>query len=203
MDDIISQAKFAVAQSKLIVIPTDTVYGIASRPDDPEAVRSILVAKGRTGVKPPPILVSGIDQLLQVAQADQCVLDVVDQFWPGALTLILPMRKDLGWDLGDYNCTVAVRMPDNTLALKILEQTGPLAVTSANLTDEAPALNVAEAKRYFGDKVAVYIDGGTSQIGVSSTILSMVDQIKILREGVITAKDLQSKVPLLRGKIID
>ncbi|QPK94497.1 threonylcarbamoyl-AMP synthase [Actinomyces sp. zg-332] len=192
----IEQAVEAIKNDKLIVLPTDTVYGIGASPKKPENIESILQAKGRGKHKPPPVLVSGIDQAKQIAELDEKFIPLLQEFWPGPLTVVLSMKKSTDWDLSETNSTVALRMPDSEIALKILELAGPLAVTSANLTSCPPALNVQEAVQYFGDTVQAYVDGGASPLGVSSTIVDLTTTpIKILRLGVITKKDLEKFLP--------
>ena len=188
----IEQAVKAVKNNKLIVLPTDTVYGIGASPNERNNIKAILQAKGRGGEKPPPILVANIEQAKTFAIVENKFLALLEKFWPGALTVILPMRPETNWDLGDKNSTVAVRIPDDELAIKILEQTGPLAVTSANLTTMPPALEIEKAIEYFGDKVAAYIDGGKAKLGVSSTIVDLCgDEYKILRQGDVSKEMLQ------------
>ncbi|HWV48579.1 MAG TPA: L-threonylcarbamoyladenylate synthase, partial [Microbacterium sp.] len=127
---------------------------------------------------------------------------LVDAFWPGGLTIVLPAQRSLSWDLGETQGTVAVRMPDNRVALELLEETGPLAVSSANLTGKDAALTASDALDMLGDSVAVYLDTGISRDGIASTIIdatSLVPRgddsptpvVRILREGAITREQLE------------
>lgn len=140
----------------LAVIPTDTVYGIGAMANDAAAVARLLAAKGRGRQMPPPVLVGGVDQARQLLELNtrQAVQlqALAEAFWPGALTIVLPARADLGWDLGETGGTLALRMPDHPAALRLLELTGPLAVTSANHTGDAPATDLASALAAFPDR---------------------------------------------------
>src|SRR5918995_1116727 len=165
------QARQAIGRGELVVLPTDTVYGIAADAFSARAVQGLLEAKGRTRQSPPPVLVAGITTLRAlVAEVPEAVERLVEAFWPGGLTIVLPAQPSLSWDLGDTHGTVAVRMPANNLALELLEETGPLAVSSANLTGKAAAIMASDAKDMLGDSVAVYLDGGPSATGIASTI---------------------------------
>ncbi|MES2172092.1 MAG: L-threonylcarbamoyladenylate synthase [Actinomycetota bacterium] len=181
-------ASVAIGRGELVVMPTDTVYGLAADAFSPAAVQRLLDAKGRTRQAPPPVLVPGIPTLDALASVvpDE-VRALVTEFWPGGLTVILPARESLSWDLGETNGTVALRMPDNTIALELLAQTGPLAVSSANLTGQQAAATAADAERMLGDSVSVYLDGGESGTAYSSaaagTGSTIVDATGLTIEG--------------------
>lgn len=182
----------AIQAGQAIVFPTDTVYGIGADPTSPAAVASVLEAKGRGRQMPPPVLLANPAQADLVAQAiSPAARALMAAFWPGALTLILRTSDLIQYDLGDMPDTIAVRMPNHPTALQILEKTGPLAVTSANLTGAEPAQNCTQAINYFGEKVAIYVDGGPTQATVPSTIVSCVDEVKILRLGVLSEAEIQ------------
>jgi L-threonylcarbamoyladenylate synthase len=187
------QARQAIARGELVVLPTDTVYGVAADAFDPRAVARLLEAKGRGRQSPPPVLVSGLTALRAlVAEVPAPVERLVEEFWPGGLTVVLPSQPSLSWDLGDTHGTVAVRMPAHRIALELLEETGPLAVSSANLTGKAPAIAADDARSMLGDSVSVYLDAGPSATGVASTILDATSfvggegpLIRVLREGAV------------------
>lgn len=199
-------ARQAIARGELIVMPTDTVYGIAADAFTPSAVQRLLDAKGRGRDQPPPVLVAGQAALAAlVEEIPEPVQNLVDEFWPGGLTIVLPAQPSLAWDLGDTLGTVAVRMPDQRVALELLEETGPLAVSSANLTGEAAAVSVENAERMLRDSVAVYLDGGMSATGIPSTIIDATSlvrrgddageaRIRLLREGAVTSKQLRGVI---------
>jgi len=163
-------ARSAIGRGELIVIPTDTVYGVAADAFSPQAVNRLLKAKGRARQSPPPVLIPGIPTLdaLAASVPDE-VRELVAAFWPGGLTIILPAAPLLTWDLGETRGTVALRMPNHALALEILSETGPLAVSSANLTGEPAAVTVASAEEMLGESVAVYLDAGTVGLSYSVT----------------------------------
>lgn len=202
-------ARQTIARGGLIVMPTDTVYGIGADAFTPSAVQLLLDAKGRGRDQPPPVLVAGQAALAAlVEEIPEPVQRLVDEFWPGGLTVVLPAQPSLSWDLGDSLGTVAVRMPDHRVALEILEETGPLAVSSANLTGKSAAISAEAAERMLGDSVAVYLDGGMSATGIPSTIIDATSfvrpradagdanadepRIRVLREGAVTVKHLES-----------
>src|SRR4051794_23544766 len=166
------EARAAISRGDLIVMPTDTVYGIAADAFQPMAVRRLLAAKGRGPDSPPPVLVPTRATLEALAETvPDAVTRLVEAFWPGALTVILPAQPTLSWDLGDTNGTVALRMPDDRIALELLAETGPLAVSSANLTGEPPATTAEDAVLQLGDVVDVYLDNGPTNGPVPSTII--------------------------------
>jgi L-threonylcarbamoyladenylate synthase len=180
-------ARGAIGRGELVVLPTDTVYGLAADAFSPEAVQKLLDAKGRTRQSPPPVLIPGIPTLDALAEAvpDE-VRALVAEFWPGGLTVILPARESLRWDLGETNGTVALRMPNNFYALELLSETGPLAVSSANLTGEPAAMTVHDAERMLGSSVSVYLDGGpagTDYEAGAGTGSTIVDATGLLNEG--------------------
>jgi L-threonylcarbamoyladenylate synthase len=186
------QARQAIGRGELVVMPTDTVYGVAADAFSPRAVAGLLAAKGRGRQSPPPVLVAGVNTLRAlVDEVPEPVEQLVERFWPGGLTIVLPAQPSLSWDLGETHGTVAVRMPAHRIALELLEETGPLAVSSANLTGEAAAIIASDARKMLGDSIAVYLDDGPSDRGVPSTIvdataLARGGPARILRYGVVT-----------------
>ena len=140
------KARQAIARGELVVLPTDTVYGVAADAFNADAVARLLAAKGRGRQSPPPVLVAGVNTMRAlVAEVPAAVERLVEAFWPGGLTIVLPAQPSLSWDLGDTGGTVAVRMPADRIALELLEECGPLAVSSANLTGRSAAVDVDDA----------------------------------------------------------
>jgi L-threonylcarbamoyladenylate synthase len=197
-------ARAALGRGELVVLPTDTVYGVAADAFNADAVQRLLTAKGRTRQAPPPVLIPGIPTLdALAAEVPEKVRALVKAFWPGGLTIILPAQDSLQWDLGDTHGTVALRMPDNTIALEILSETGPLAVSSANLTGSPAARTAQEAHAMLGDSVSVYLDGGAvgadqeegrdsaSTIVDATGLLTPDGAIRIVRHGVISDDAIQ------------
>jgi tRNA threonylcarbamoyl adenosine modification protein (Sua5/YciO/YrdC/YwlC family) len=215
-------ARAAIGRGDLIVMPTDTVYGVAADAFNSDAVLRLLDAKNRTTASPPPVLVPGIPTLDALAESvpDE-VRALVKAFWPGGLTVILPARDSLKWNLGETDGTVALRMPDDPIALEILSETGPLAVSSANLTGEPAAMTAQDAERMLGESVIVYLDGGSvgtrypnASDGTGSTIVDATTlgrpggAIRIVRHGVISDEainevlDAMPKVSLARADLV-
>ncbi|MDX6743742.1 L-threonylcarbamoyladenylate synthase [Actinocorallia sp. A-T 12471] len=201
----IADAASCLRRGEVVVMPTDTVYGIASDAFTPAAVRLLLETKGRGRDMPPPVLVGSvraatalIDDLGPYGQ------DVIDEFWPGALTVVCHANPSLAWDLGDTKGTVAVRMPLHDLALELLRETGPLAVSSANLSGHPAARTVEEAEAMLGDKVSVYLNDGPSGGGQASSIVDLTGTLpKLLRRGAISESRLRSVCGvLLRDELL-
>lgn len=194
-------AQVALARGELAVVPTDTVYGIAADAFSPAAVARLLAAKGRGRQKPPPVLVASVQTLDALAvEVSDDARALADAFWPGALTLILLAQPSLMWDLGDTAGTVALRMPDNAATLALLTSTGPLAVSSANKTEQPAATSVAQAQEQLGDSVAVYLDGGPSSGSQPSTIVdaSVPGRLVVVREGALSIDRLAEVAPSIR-----
>ena len=195
----ITQAELALRRGELVVMPTDTVYGIAAEAFSPVAVDALLQAKGRGRDMPPPVLVGTVRAAMAlVMDLDDAGKDLIDEFWPGALTIVCRSSPTLVWDLGDTKGTVAVRMPLHQLALDLLKRTGPLAVSSANLSGRPPSTSCDEALAQLGDSVAVYLDGGPCPGDVPSTIVDLTGTVpRLLRQGVIPADRLREVILLL------
>lgn len=186
-DDAVAAAAEAIAAGRLAVVPTDTVYGIAADAFSPVAVERLLAAKGRGRDMPPPVLVAApatLDALVDTVPA--WLRATIEEFWPGPLTVICRQQPSLTWDLGDTRGTVAVRMPDNPVALAVLRRTGPLAVSSANRSGAPAATTIEAAHEMFADAVDTYLDGGESGLAVPSTILdATASPPRVVREGTI------------------
>ena len=204
-DAAIEAASLAVQRGQIIVIPTDTVYGIAADAFDPEAVAELLAAKGRGREMPPPVLVSAattVDALATGIPAYARTL--IEEFWPGPLTLVLQQQRSLQWDLGDTRGTVAVRMPDHALAREILERTGPLAVSSANTTGAPAATDADQAEEMLGELVELIIDDGVAPGGAASTIVDATgEQGRILRRGALPLERLNAVLEPLGVTLTD
>jgi len=190
----IDEAVNAVSRGALIVLPTDTVYGIGADAFTPDAVTALLAAKGRGRQLPPPVLVADVRTLDGLAvDVPQAVRDLVAAFWPGGLTVICRAQPSLAWDLGETGGTVALRMPDHPAALALLRRTGPLAVSSANLTGRPAARTATDALDQLGGAVAVYLDAGAAPGGVASTIVDATgDALRLVRAGAIDLATLRT-----------
>lgn len=216
----LAAAQEAIAAKQCIVLPTDTVYGIGADAFSPQAVATLLAAKGRGRTMPPPVLiprVGTLDGLATDIPEDARLL--ANFFWPGPLTLILRSQPSLTWDLGETRGTVALRIPDDDLARDLLDATGPLAVSSANRSGQPAAATAAEAEAMLAESVAVYLDGGPRPAvdpdatdagnaaadaadvpALPSTIVDCTgDVLRVVRQGALPLEELRRHVPSLLG----
>ena len=211
--EAISAAQAAFQEKKTVVIPTDTVYGVAADAFSPDAVTALLAAKGRSRQMPPPVLI--FDEAVLPGLADQVSDDataLARKFWPGALTLIMYCQPSLNWDLGETRGTVALRVPDDKLAIDLLRQVGPLAVSSANRSGQTAATDADEAAEQLGEAVDVIIDDGrrprnraegvASADVLPSTIVDCTsERLVVVREGAISIEQLREVVPSIVTKV--
>ncbi len=197
----IKAAALALRTGELVVLPTDTLYGIGADAFYPSAVSGLLAAKGRGRDMPPPVLVGTVRAATALIEdLGPYGKDLIDEFWPGGLTLICRANRSLNWDLGDTQGTVAVRMPLHPVALELLKETGPLAVSSANRTGSPPATTAAEAQEQLGDAVSVYLDGGPCANDVASTIVDLTGNVpRLLRAGTVSVGRLREVAMLSTG----
>lgn len=188
----IASAISALKGGRLVVMPTDTVYGIGADAFDSDAVGSLLAAKGRGRDMPVGVLVGSwttIDGL--VFSVPDTARELIRAFWPGALSLVVRQAPSLHWDLGDANGSVMLRMPLHPVAIELLREVGPMAVSSANISGRPAAVTAAAAHEQFGDLVEVYLDGGPAERQAASTIVDLTgERPRILREGPIGADDI-------------
>ncbi len=199
----LAHAQRAIAQKQVIVMPTDTVYGIAADAFSPQAVATLLAAKGRGRSMPPPVLIQRLQTM------DGLAADVSDDarklagaFWPGGLTLIFHSQPTLTWDLGETMGTVTLRMPDDRLALDLLTITGPLAVSSANRTGQPAAQTASAARTQLGEAVEVYLEAGFRPLaGTDASPSTIVDAtgevLRIVRQGAVSLERLREVVPTI------
>ena len=195
--DGIAKATAGVRQGELVVLPTDTLYGIGADAFSPDAVQRLLDAKGRGREMPPPVLVGSrhtLDGL--VYSLPKAARELADAFWPGALTIVVEHSPSLQWDLGDTGGTVAVRMPLHPVALEVLRETGPMAVASANKAGQAAALTAEEARDQLGYSVRAYLEAGPCPDPVPSTIVDLTGEVpRVLRLGAIGLDKLRDVAP--------
>ncbi|MHA7285047.1 L-threonylcarbamoyladenylate synthase [Arthrobacter sp. MDT3-44] len=199
----LTAAQRAVSLKQCIVLPTDTVYGIGADAFSPQAVATLLASKGRGRNMPPPVLIPRIQTLDGLAtDVHPDARRLAEAFWPGGLTLICHAQPSLTWDLGDTMGTVALRMPDDDVALELLTITGPLAVSSANRTGQPAATTAADAAAQLAESVAVYLDAGprTAAEGAGSTIVDATGEVlRVVRQGTLPLERLREVVPDVIG----
>lgn len=189
-------AMSALRRGELVVLPTDTVYGIGADAFTPMAVDALLAAKGRGRDLPVPVLVANASMAVALAgELSEPAQRLVDAFWPGPLTIVVRHTPGLAWDLGDTRGTVALRMPDHELALALISETGPLAVSSANRTGEPAATTADVARDQLGEDVAVYLDSGPCASNTPSTIVDVTAEApRVLRLGALDAEQLREVI---------
>jgi tRNA threonylcarbamoyl adenosine modification protein (Sua5/YciO/YrdC/YwlC family) len=187
----------AIEAGDLVVLPTDTVYGVAADAFKADAVQRLLDAKSTGRDMPPPVLISVVESLDALAtDVPDAGRKLCEEFWPGPLTVICHAQSSLMWDLGDTQGTVSLRVPDHENTRELLSRTGPLAVSSANKSGQAAALDVYDAEDQLGESVAVYLDGGEAAGGASSTIVDITgDTPRVVRVGAISLDQLRAVVP--------
>ncbi len=200
--DALSKVAGGVRDGQLVVLPTDTVYGIGADAFSVDAVASLLAAKGRGREMPPPVLIADarvIDGL--ATDVPDWAQALVERWWPGPLTLVLRAQPSLMWDLGETDGTVALRVPDDAIARAILNEVGPMAVSSANRTGNPASRTVVEAAAQLGTSVTFYLDGGPSRGGLASTIVDCTgEEPIILREGALGADEIREVVEAFRSQ---
>jgi L-threonylcarbamoyladenylate synthase len=195
--DGITAAIAAAKRGDLVVLPTDTVYGLGTDAFSQKGPQKLLAAKGRDRNMPIPVLVGHVKALDGLAQrVDGVTKALAEAFWPGALTIVVKAQPTLRWDLGETNQTVALRMPLNPIAIELLNAVGPMAVSSANKTGQPAATNVEEAIAQLGEEVTIYLDGGQTPGNIASTIVDVSSgEIKLLRQGAIPLEEIRLIVP--------
>lgn len=190
-------------------MPTDTVYGIAADAFSPQAVATLLAAKGRGRNMPPPVLIPRIGTMEGLAvEISDDARKLAEKYWPGPLTLIFHAQPTLTWDLGDTVGTVALRVPDDQLALDLLTITGPLAVSSANRTGQAAAQTASEARTQLAESVEVYLESGFRPLeGTDGTPSTIVDatglRLRVVREGAVSLEEIQRMIPSALGADVE
>lgn len=182
----------AVQAGRLVVLPTDTVYGLGCDAFNNAAVASLLRAKHRGPDMPVPVLVGSwttVDGLVREHTAAGRAL--VEAFWPGGLSLVVNQAPSLPWNLGDTRGTVMLRMPLHPIAIELLREVGPMAVSSANISGQTPPTTAIAAKQQLGKAVTVYLDGGEAKVGKPSTIIDLSgSRPYLLREGALSAEQI-------------
>lgn len=181
-------------KGQLVAFPTDTVYGLGCSPFNPTSLEYIYEVKQRPEEKAIPVLISNLDQLaLVVSGITNAARALMNAFWPGPLTLILPRKQGLPSQLSPFP-GLAVRMPRHNLALRLLETTGPLAVTSANLSSHNNALSAQDVFEQLNTRIPLILDDGSQPGGQASTVVDCLNNEPILlREGPIAFGQITEK----------
>lgn len=183
-------ASDAVKDGRLVVMPTDTLYGIGCDAFDNNAVAKLLATKHRGPDMPVPVLVGSWDTARGLVHSySEQMRTLIEAFWPGALSIVVAQAPSLQWNLGDTRGTVMLRMPLHPVAIELLRETGPMAVSSANISGQKPPTTALAAQEQLGDAVSAYLDGGATPVGTASTIIDLSGPTpRILREGAISAE---------------
>jgi tRNA threonylcarbamoyl adenosine modification protein (Sua5/YciO/YrdC/YwlC family) len=194
----IAAAVEAVSRGDLVVMPTDTLYGIGCDAFKDWAVTALQNAKDRGRDTPPPVLIGSRDTLDGLVWSlPRAAKDLTAAFWPGALSIVVEHAASLDWDLGETDGTVAVRMPLHPVALEVLRETGPMAVSSANKHGQPPAVTAVQAREQLGYAVSVYLEAGPCPPdALASTIVDVTgERPRVLRAGAIPLERLREVVP--------
>lgn len=177
-------ASDALDAGHLVAIPTDTVYGIAARIDRPDALRSLFAAKGRPWSQALPVLAASSGQARSLGRMDAMAMKLAEAFWPGALTIVVARLPGVDALLGGDPATIGLRVPDLAEVRALLERTGPVATTSANRSGEPTPDSIEGVAAAFGERIALYIDGGTAGPSGASTVVAVAGgSLRVLREG--------------------
>jgi L-threonylcarbamoyladenylate synthase len=189
--EALSKALGILRSGGLVAFPTDTVYGLGALVSEARSIENLYAVKGRDAAKAIPVLIGDPSDLAQVAaEVSPTVQRLIARFWPGPLTLVVPRRRDLPEILSAFP-TVGVRMPAHPAALALIRHTGPLAVTSANLSGQPSASTAQEVLSQLGGRIPLIIDGGRTPGGVASTVVDCTtDHLRILRSGPISLEQL-------------
>lgn len=179
-----ARAAEVLVEGGVVVLPTDTVYGLAACPDDPDAVARVFELKGRGADVPVAVLCAGPVQALGLAGTVHAeAARLAGEHWPGPLTLVLPRDPDLDWSLGEPRHTIGVRCPDHPLIRAVAERIGPIATTSANRHGEPTPTTAADAAASLTGPVDLVVDGGTLAGSASSVIAVLDGEPEVLRAG--------------------
>ena len=187
----------AIKNGKVVVFPTETVYGIGTNGLDEKAIEKLYKLKKRPKNKPISLLVNNMDMINDIAEdITELEYKLINKFMPGPLTIILKKKNKIPDILTANSSTVGIRIPENEIAIKLIEYANvPLATSSANISGEASGINLKNIMKDFNDDIDYYIDGGFSKIGIASTVVQVFDGIPhILRKGVITIDDIKKVV---------
>jgi L-threonylcarbamoyladenylate synthase len=192
-DEDFELVRLALEEGKLIVFPTETIYGLGGDPENGNAVERIYDLKGRPRNDPLPIAVSTWEDVERIAEVGELARTLFDEFLPGPLTLVLKKRRAMSFKLISGGDTIGIRIPFQPLVVELAEEFGPITATSANLHGGENPTSVEGAIDQLGIKVDYYVDGGRAPLGVPSTIVDLSqNEIRILRVGAIPRERIES-----------
>jgi L-threonylcarbamoyladenylate synthase len=197
VDAVVERAASVLERGGLVVLPTDTVYGVGAAIDRPEGVARLYVAKGRPLDRPIPVLVSSLAAARElVTHIDPISRALMERYWPGPLTIVLPAVARLPGEIVRDTGMVGLRMPDHPVALAIIERAGgALAVTSANRSDDPETRTADDAARDIGHAVDLVVDGGVTPGGIASTVVRVEgDDFVVLRQGAVSESELRGAI---------
>ena len=191
---VISKAKKVLNNGGIVALPTETVYGLVGDMFSKKAVTKIYKIKGRNSTKPLPIFVPNIESVLKyVEKMPDSAYKLMNEFWPGPLTVVLSKKKGLNLPFETF--TLGFRMPNHPVPLALLEEYGALVSTSANISDKKDALNAEEVEEYFDGEIDLILDGGPTIFKIPSTVVDCTGHSpKIIRKGKITEKDIKKVI---------
>lgn len=189
----LDQAAKALAAGLLVVLPTDTVYGIAAQVDKPEALSSLFAAKGRSRDLALPVLVADAGQARTLGKFSRDAELLAQGFWPGPLTIVVERTPHFSAEIGGDGRTVGLRVPNHEVPLRVMKDTGPLATSSANRSGQETPSEVGMLVALFGEKVGVYLDAGSARAGPPSTVVAVDEErVEIIREGAVTERQIRN-----------
>lgn len=178
-------------RGEVVVLPTDTLYALVAAVESSKGLTHIFEIKQRDDANPLPVFAADLSQARMAARFGPEAERLAEVFWPGQLTLVLPRRPNVGWDLGGDPSTIGIRIPDSNFVREVCRGAGLVTGTSANVSGEPPPADVEQAMAALGDKVNMYVDGGPSPKGVPSTVISLVEGFRVLREGAVSVAEIR------------
>ncbi|MGH7765985.1 MAG: L-threonylcarbamoyladenylate synthase [Candidatus Binatia bacterium] len=195
--DFFSVALGALRRGEAIVFPTETFYGLGADALDSNAVERVVSLKGRNPDSPIAVIIADQEMLSQIVdEVSPPARKLIDRFWPGPMTLILRAKRGLPSPLLNREGKIGVRVSSHPVAARLSRELGhPLTATSANLSGQEPARTAQQGRAYFGDRIEIYLDGGTLKGGSGSTVAEVVgNRLKIIREGEISSQELEKAI---------